>query len=248
MFITSRAIGVRRVRSLPWRRHLRSAVVLDDYKGVRYPGRATFRLRWRDLDAMAHVNHATFLTYFEQARCELWGEVGLILDGKGEGPILKSVAADFKAPLKFPDAVTVGVRTVQLSPRDYEQQYACVSHASGRVVATGTARFVNFDYGAGRARDMSERMRRLLFGSPALEAPAAGKAEPDVCGDAKARILALGGTVSTERVHRTGGDEQHFYCVAELGGQRLSATASDEVALEQRVAAQLLDSVFSEAY
>jgi acyl-CoA thioester hydrolase len=201
---------------------------------------------------MGHVNHTLFLAYFEQARAEIWSANGLVLHGKGEAPILKSLTAEFKAPLTFPDVVTIGVRTVELSQREYDQFYACVSHASGRVVATGTARFVNFDYDAGRPSEMSDSMRRTLFGSRARQEeqkePATREMSRPVKGAAKEKLVALGGTVMTERVGG-GTDEGIVRCVAELGGQRLSATSAagdDEAALEHRVAKQLLDSVFAE--
>jgi acyl-CoA thioester hydrolase len=207
---------------------------------------------------MGHVNHTLFLAYFEQARAEIWSANGLVLHGKGEAhsavikPILKSLTAEFKAPLTFPDVVTIGVRTVELSQREYDQFYACVSHASGRVVATGTARFVNFVYDAGRPSEMSDSMRRTLFGSRARQEeqkePATRETSRPVKGAAKEKLVALGGTVMTERVGG-GTDEGIFRCVAELGGQRLSATSAagdDEAALEHRVAKQLLDSVFAE--
>ena len=214
--------------------------VLDNYKGHAFSDRVSFPLRWRDMDAMGHVNHTLFLAYFEQARAEIWSANGLVLHGKGE------------APLTFPDVVTIGVRTVELSQREYDQFYACVSHASGRVVATGTARFVNFDYDAGRPSEMSDSMRRTLFGSRARQEeqkePATREMSRPVKGAAKEKLVALGGTVMTERVGG-GTDEGIFRCVAELGGQRLSATSAagdDEAALEHRVAKQLLDSVFAE--
>ncbi len=231
--------------------------MLDCYKGHEYPERVSFRLRWRDMDAMAHVNHTLFLTYFEQARCEIWGASGLVLDGKGEGPILRKVSAEFKAPLSFPDEVTVGVRTVQLSAREYEQIYACASHTSGRVVAVGTAQFVNFDYDVGRPADLSDTMRRKLFGSSVLASSTDGGTDAVATrlqtllrqgfSPAKEKLVALGGTVSTERVGSTD-DERVLRCVAELGGQRLTATSAeaDPTELEQRVARQLLDSVFSD--
>ena len=243
---------------MPWRAHLLTAplrargvcsrvhTVLENYKGLAYRDRVSFPLRWRDLDAMGHVNHTLFLAYFEQARAELWSANGLVLDGKGEAPILKSLTAEFKAPLTFPDVVTIGVRTVELSQREYDQFYACVSHASGRVVATGSARFVNFDYDAGRPSEMSDSMRRTLFGSRGRQKTQ--ETSRLVKGAAKEKLVALGGTVMTERVGGTD-DAGIFLCVAELGGQRLSATSAagdDEAALEHRVAKQLLDSVFAE--
>ena len=60
---------------------------------------------------------------------------------------------------------------------------------------------------------------------------------------AKEKLVALGGSVSTERVGGT--DEVPvLHCVGELGGQRLSATSMEggRTELEQRVARQLFSS------
>jgi acyl-CoA thioester hydrolase len=143
----------------------RAAAVLADYKGASYPEAVEIELRWRDMDAMAHVNNAAFFTFFEQARTAVWARAGLALDGRGERPILRRTAAEFKAPLRFPDTLAVGVRAVQINAREYEHHYAVVSHASGRVVATGHGVFVNYDYDAGRPADLSARMQRVLFGA-----------------------------------------------------------------------------------
>jgi len=32
------------------------------------PVRVPLQIRWRDLDALGHVNNAVYVTYFEQAR------------------------------------------------------------------------------------------------------------------------------------------------------------------------------------
>ena len=106
---------------------------------------------------------------------------------------------------------------------------------------------------AGRPSEMSDSMRRTLFGSRARQKEQKEQKEPatremsrPVEGAAKEKLVALGGMVMTERVD---GDAGIFHCVAELGGQRLSATSAagdDEAALEHRVAKQLLDSVFAE--
>ena len=65
---------------------------------------------------------------------------------------------------------------------------------------------------------------------------------------AKQKLLELGGTVTCERA---GGPDHApiFVAVAELGGQRISAQgAGSKAQLEKRVAAQLLESVFSSDY
>ncbi len=69
----------------------------------------------------------------------------------------------FKAPLEFPDRVTVGKRIVRTSPQDFEQHFVVVSHASGRVVATGRGTCTNYSYLEGRPVPFSEEMEARLF-------------------------------------------------------------------------------------
>lgn len=39
---------------------------------------------WGDMDALNHVNNAKYLTYGEQARIEMWDDVGIGCSGKEE--------------------------------------------------------------------------------------------------------------------------------------------------------------------
>ena len=45
----------------------------------------TFNVRGYELDSYGHVNHAVYLNYFEQARWELFRQLGLIDHLKNEG-------------------------------------------------------------------------------------------------------------------------------------------------------------------
>lgn len=38
----------------------------------------TFEVRWRDLDAMGHVNNAVYFTYLEQTRVHYLRELGFV--------------------------------------------------------------------------------------------------------------------------------------------------------------------------
>jgi len=40
-----------------------------------YAFRHVLHVRFRDCDAMGHVNHAVYLTYFEQCRLTFWREL-----------------------------------------------------------------------------------------------------------------------------------------------------------------------------
>jgi acyl-CoA thioester hydrolase len=61
------------------------------------------QVRWSDPDQLGHVNHARFLSYFEDARMELLsrspsGVPGAPLD---RGCIAARVAVDYRAPVEF---------------------------------------------------------------------------------------------------------------------------------------------------
>src|ERR1700734_858405 len=68
-------------------------------------------VRWRDVDALAHVNHAVFLTYLEEARDAFYAQV------LGSEPIYVVVRLEvnLRAEVRYDDRrVTVRVEVVQL--------------------------------------------------------------------------------------------------------------------------------------
>jgi acyl-CoA thioester hydrolase len=66
-------------------------------------------VRWRDVDALAHVNHAVFLTYLEEARDAFYAQI------LGSDPIYVVVRLEvnLRAQVRYPDRrVTVRVEVV----------------------------------------------------------------------------------------------------------------------------------------
>ena len=51
------------------------------------------KTRWRDMDAIGHINHATYLTYFETVRVDFLNKLGfdLLKRGMDVGVILASM-------------------------------------------------------------------------------------------------------------------------------------------------------------
>ncbi len=107
---------------------------------------------WGDMDAFAHVNNARYFYYFETARIAWFQDAGVLGDGvvAGEvGPILASTSCRFKAPVKFPDTLTIEVEVVDVGEDRFSHKYTAHSAALGRVAATGEALVVAYDYAAG---------------------------------------------------------------------------------------------------
>jgi acyl-CoA thioester hydrolase len=56
-------------------------------------------LRWRDVDALGHVNHAVFLTYLEEGRDAFYVEAL----GRDPDYVVARVEIDFRAEVRYPD-------------------------------------------------------------------------------------------------------------------------------------------------
>ena len=66
-----------------------------------------FPIRWGEMDALGHVNNASYLRYFEESRI-LWGEsLGMHLDGTGEGMILLKASVTYKTQVSYPASIQI---------------------------------------------------------------------------------------------------------------------------------------------
>ncbi|MCQ9616863.1 acyl-CoA thioesterase [Paenalcaligenes niemegkensis] len=63
-------------------------------------------VRWGDLDALNHVNNTVFFRYFEEARVQLFGQMGVIMPAE-RGGVLVHASCDFMRPILYPATVVV---------------------------------------------------------------------------------------------------------------------------------------------
>ena len=69
------------------------------------------RIDWSDLDLLGHVNNIAFSRFFQAARVEYCGHVGLnVFQGMTTGPILAASRVQFAAQLFFPGNVRIFTR------------------------------------------------------------------------------------------------------------------------------------------
>ena len=64
-------------------------------------------LRWRDLDALNHVNNASFLTYVEEARLHWFAQLQGPWSDAGYMPVLAAVQFNYRAQLSWPAELIV---------------------------------------------------------------------------------------------------------------------------------------------
>ena len=104
-------------------------------------------IRWSDLDGFAHVNHARFVTYFEEARDE-WLDRATGSHGDALGFVIRRIEVDFVSPLLLSDdRVRVTVRLERVGTTSVSTIEEMHTAEEGRLVAgarcvmvyTGTA-------------------------------------------------------------------------------------------------------------
>jgi YbgC/YbaW family acyl-CoA thioester hydrolase len=126
---------------------------------------------WGEMDAYGHVNNAVFLRWFETARVEWLEQVKFTEEGR-LGPVLKTAAIEFLAPVTHPDTVRVRVRPDEPGNTSVKLTYEVWSERLGKVAATGETVVVLVDQEAGQSVRIPDDVRRRI----APPAPAAARA------------------------------------------------------------------------
>jgi acyl-CoA thioester hydrolase len=113
-----------------------------------FPVIVEFPVAWGDMDAMQHVNNVAYFRYFESARIAYFGRTGLweFMEKTGIGPILASTQCRFRAPLAYPDVVSIGASVSDIGLDRLTMSYIVVSHKLSKVAAVGDGVIVTYDY------------------------------------------------------------------------------------------------------
>ena len=106
-------------------------------------------VRYGDLDPQGHVNNASFLTYFEQARIHYLAELGLINKRSSSfevGIILADAQVTYLAPVLFGMSLSIKVSVTRLGNKSMTMEYLMLDTATSKELARGSTVLVTFDY------------------------------------------------------------------------------------------------------
>ncbi len=119
-----------------------------DPPAIAWPVALEVALAWGEMDAFGHINNAVYFRWFESARMSYFERLGwpALQHRTGVGPILHSTRARFRAPLTWPDRVTVTTRVSEVAADRFTMLYEVRSHALDRLAADGSGLIVAFDY------------------------------------------------------------------------------------------------------
>jgi len=123
-------------------------------------------VRWRDTDALGHVNHAVFLTYLEECRDAFFTQV-LEVD---PDYVVVRLEVDLRAEVRHPDRrVLVRIEVEQVGTTSLTTRETILT-ASGQVAADGRVVTVRWDSARRNPMPFTDaertRLAALITGSP----------------------------------------------------------------------------------
>ncbi len=118
-----------------------------------FPTTVNQDVTWGEMDAFGHINNTVYFRYFETVRMNFFEKSGVNAHNTATqvGPILASTQCQFRAPLTFPDNITIGTRIKELGAieqgeKRFTMEYAVFSHSQDCVAAKGEGAIVYYDY------------------------------------------------------------------------------------------------------
>jgi acyl-CoA thioester hydrolase len=128
--------------------------VTDDFRH-----RMSLEVRFRDIDALRHVNNASFFTYLEEARIHYFIDL-LHAEAFERLPlILAAVQIDFRSPILFGQVVDIGTRVDWIGTSSISMSHRMTASPDDRLVAEADTVLVCYDYQANRPTPVPDAWR-----------------------------------------------------------------------------------------
>jgi acyl-CoA thioester hydrolase len=118
--------------------------------------------RFRDSDAMGHINNAVYVTYLEVARQEYWKRLYAEADYRQVPFILAHVTCDFRSEALIKETLEARLRCAWIGSKSFAFVYEIREKLTGRLVVEATTVQVCYDYTTKRSIPMPDGLRRAL--------------------------------------------------------------------------------------
>ena len=120
-------------------------------------------VRFRDLDAMGHVNNAVFFTYFEEGRLAFFSSASPGEKFPGFDFILAHITCDYLKPVTIDDPLSLLIRVGKIGSKSFTFDYKVIDRKDPQVVyAAGSSVQVCYDYDKEETVPVSMGLHNLL--------------------------------------------------------------------------------------
>ena len=123
---------------------------------------APLRPRFRDTDAMGHINNAVYVTYLEVARQEYWRAFKHDDNYRVVPFILAHVDIDFRSEALMHETLELCIRCSYVGTKSFGFDYAIRTEKGQRLVVSARTVQVFYDYAAKRSMPCPPEFREGL--------------------------------------------------------------------------------------
>ena len=123
------------------------------------------KVRFADLDAMNHLNHAQCLRFSESARIDFMAEVlPEIVPGNQNrfGFIFATVHAEFRSPASFREEIRVWVWPGEMKRSSLRLDFEMRTEGDDRLVCEGWGMLVGYDWIEAKAKPLPDFVRERI--------------------------------------------------------------------------------------
>ena len=120
------------------------------------------RPRFRDTDAMGHINNAVYITYLEVGRQEYWRVLDGTSDYRRVPFILAHVTIDFRAEALVHEDLLIGCACERIGGKSFQFRYEIREKSSGRLCVEATTVQVCYDYEAKQSIPVPDDLRHAI--------------------------------------------------------------------------------------
>ena len=123
------------------------------------------KVGFRDLDAMGHVNNASYFTLLEMARLEFYRHFLKARRLEDLDMIAVEAKCRFLSQALWGEVLLVQVWVSRVGHTSFDFQYEVNEQRSGRPVAWGETVQVSWNYQMGLKKPVPDRLRKLCVGT-----------------------------------------------------------------------------------
>jgi acyl-CoA thioester hydrolase len=118
--------------------------------------------RFRDTDAMGHINNAVYITYLEVARQQYWRVLDDTQDYRRVPFILANVLCDFRSEALVNEVLEIGIRCEWIGTKSFAFRYEIREKRTRRLVVEASTVQVCYDYQTKQSIPAPDGLRRAL--------------------------------------------------------------------------------------
>ncbi|MFA3783424.1 acyl-CoA thioesterase [Melioribacteraceae bacterium 4301-Me] len=138
---------------------------LSEMELEKFKHKIQITVRFSDLDAMGHVNNATYLTYLEEARLSYYKDVlNMNVRDLEFNAVVARIEIDYIHQIKLGDKLEVYSRTSKIGNKsvDLEHVIAIVNNEHKKIAAKALTKLVSYDYKKNESTVIPQAIKNII--------------------------------------------------------------------------------------